>query len=150
MKTLRPYNEFFKKEKFSVPHLTEVPGRLKLNVIYYQTNYLLVFFVLCAYSALTSPRFLISLGFIAALWIYTLKWRDHPLQFRDREIPEKFVTVALLLLTLLLIYLSSAGSVLWWLIMVTGSFVLCHAFFYTPEPVDEFGFDSGTGFASVV
>uniref|UniRef100_A0A6B2LKN6 PRA1 family protein n=1 Tax=Arcella intermedia TaxID=1963864 RepID=A0A6B2LKN6_9EUKA len=136
-KTLR--GGFFNRDKLSVPKIAEVPNRMTQNLKHFQTNYLLVLLALGAYSALASPRFLISLIFIGALWLYTMKWREGPLKIRDYEVPEKVVTLGLLLVTLLLVFLSSAGTILWWLITVTSAFVAIHAFFYTPDP-DDYGF----------
>jgi 1,4-dihydroxy-2-naphthoate octaprenyltransferase len=86
---------------------------------------------------------LVSLGFIAFLWLYILKFRDQPLVIRNQEIPEKVVTLFCLIVTALMIYISSAGSVIWKLIVISFGIVVGHALFYTPEPVDEFGFGFG-------
>lgn len=62
-KTFRPLGEFFNRSNMSFPavillfisplifQLTAILPRLKQNIVYYQTNYLLVFFVLSIYSA---------------------------------------------------------------------------------------------------
>jgi len=141
---LRPFNEFFKKEKLSVPKINEIPNRIKRNLIYYQTNYLLIFFIFSAYSVLTSPQFLISLISIACLWFYTLKFREQPLKVGNQEIPEKVVTLFLLMVTVGMIYFSSAASVLWKLAVVTSAIIIGHAIFFTPEQIDEFGFGVDT------
>jgi len=111
-KTLRPFGDFIRKDKMSVPKITEIPQRIKMNFVYFQTNYLLIFFILSLYSVLTSPQFLLSFGFIAFLWLYILKFRDQPLRINNQEIPEKIVTLFLLIVTALMIYISSAGSVI--------------------------------------
>jgi len=107
---------------------------------YFQTNYLLVFLLLSIYSALTTPIFLVTLIVVGAVWFYALKYKDSPVVLFGLRISEKIIAVVLVIITLVVFYMSSAGTVLWWLLITSILFVLAHAFFYTPAPVDEFGF----------
>lgn len=95
--SLRPVGSFFDRSRLSLPKLTEIPSRFKTNIAYFQTNYLLVFFVLCLYSALTSPLFLIALIVVALMWLYMMKWRTGPYVIRGWEVPEKATTIGLIL-----------------------------------------------------
>lgn len=50
-KTLRPVSSFFSKDSYSLPKVTTIPKRLLTNLKYYQTNYLVIFFILSLYGA---------------------------------------------------------------------------------------------------
>lgn len=49
LKSMRSWGEFTDKTQFSLPKITEAHTRLKNNLIFYQTNYVVVFFVLTLY-----------------------------------------------------------------------------------------------------
>jgi len=115
----RPVGSFFDRSKLSLPALTQVVSRLKANVAYFQSNYLLVFLVLCLYSALTSPLFLIALIAVGVMWLYMWRWRSDPYVVRGYTIPEKVTLVGLLAVTAFMFYLSSATDVVFWLLIVT-------------------------------
>jgi len=142
LKSLRPMNEFFDRDKLSVPPLQSIPARVKSNLIYFQSNYFVLFLVLCVYSALTEPAFLLGVVFVGAAWIYNLKFRSTPIVIRNQEVPERVVSFVLLLVSLLVLYLTSPnlGSLVQWLFVATTVTIFLHALFYTPQPVDEFGF----------
>jgi len=84
--------------------------------------------------------FLISVILVSVLWVWSLKYREGPLQLKGREIPERVLTFGLLIMTLFIFYLSSATTVLLWLLTATVIFVFGHALFITPPVIDEFGF----------
>jgi len=140
MKTLRPVGSFFDRSRLSLPRPTELLSRVRSNFAYFQTNYVLVFLVLCLYSALTSPLFLVALVLVALLWLYLWRWRTQPLVVRGWAIPEQLTVVALALVSAFLFYMTSATDVVFWLLIVTLTFIALHSIFYTPFPVDEFGF----------
>jgi len=140
LKTLRSIGEFFDRSKLSLPSIKDIPARIKSNLAHFQTNYLLVFLLLSIYSALTTPIFLVTLIVVSAIWFYALKYKDSPVVLFGFRISEKIIAFVLVILTLVVFYMSSAGTVLWWLLLTSVLFVFAHAFFYTPAPVDEFGF----------
>jgi len=69
-----------------------------------------------------------------------MKYRDTPVVIFNIHISEKVIAVLLVVITLVAFYLSSASTILWWMLVASLIFVFGHAFFYTPAPVDEFGF----------
>jgi len=141
-KSVRPIGEFFDRERVSIPSFQSIPARLKSNLVYFQSNYFVLFLVLCVYSALTEPAFLLGVVFVGAAWIYNLKFRSSPIVIRNQEVPERVISFALLLISLFVLYLTSPnlGSLVQWLFVATSVCILLHALFYTPQPVDEFGF----------
>eukprot|EP01127_Copromyxa_protea_P009838 TRINITY_DN2348_c0_g1_i1.p1 TRINITY_DN2348_c0_g1~~TRINITY_DN2348_c0_g1_i1.p1 ORF type:complete len:244 (-),score=42.52 TRINITY_DN2348_c0_g1_i1:266-952(-) len=138
-KTIRPFGEFFDKTKLSFPKPTDVLTRMKNNLSYYQTNYIIVFFILSIYSALTSPTFLISLLAVGALWVWSLK-QNNPFTIQGKQISQRATTTILLIISLIIFYICSTTTVLIWLMTATVCFVLGHSLFMTPQAVDEFGF----------
>uniref|UniRef100_A0A6B2LJI8 PRA1 family protein n=1 Tax=Arcella intermedia TaxID=1963864 RepID=A0A6B2LJI8_9EUKA len=142
-KTVRAFGEFFDKTRISIPNVKDIPDRLKSNLVYFQSNYFILFLVLSVYSALTEPLFLLGVVFVAVIWIYNLRVRNTPIVVRQTEVPEKVVSFGLMLVSLLVLYFTSPnlGSVVQWLFVATTSLVFLHAFLYTPLPVDEFGFE---------
>ena len=49
LKSMRSWTNFADKTQFALPKVTEVHLRLKNNLLFYQTNYVIVFFVLALY-----------------------------------------------------------------------------------------------------
>jgi hypothetical protein len=139
-KTLRPVGSFFSKDSYSLPKVTTIPKRLLTNLKYYQTNYLVIFFILSLYGALSSPMFLLILIGMTALWYYAIKMRKEPVRLGQYSVPEKVTLAVVILITLLSFYLASAGTVLFWIFSATSIVVLIHALFCTPPEIDEYGF----------
>jgi len=137
-------SEFFDRAKLSLPKFQDIPTRLKSNIVYFQSNYFVLFLVLCVFSALTEPAFLLGVVFVAGAWIYNLKFRSTPVVIRSKEIPERIVSFLLLIVSLFVLYLTSPnlGSLVQWLFAATTIIVFLHTLFYTPQPIDEFGFES--------
>eukprot|EP01130_Rhizamoeba_saxonica_P009181 TRINITY_DN3736_c0_g1_i1.p1 TRINITY_DN3736_c0_g1~~TRINITY_DN3736_c0_g1_i1.p1 ORF type:complete len:196 (+),score=18.12 TRINITY_DN3736_c0_g1_i1:88-675(+) len=152
---IKPVGGFLDKDKISLPAITDIPSRVKTNLVYYHTNYIMIFLVLAVVSAFFNVSFMISLIFVGALWFYVFKWRTEPFKINQTEVPHKVTFGVLLAITLVLFYFTSIASVLFTIIIITVIFVALHSLFYTPEQVDEFGFNSGlpdqvpTAFAQV-
>jgi len=139
-KHFRPMGSFCNKERLSCPRPKEVITRVRTNLIFYQSNYLLVFFFLAIYSALSSPMFLIATVGIILAWLYVFKWRKHPVKVGAYELPNNAKAIALFFFTAVVCYFASVGTVIFWLFMATSVVVFLHALFYTPEEIDPYGF----------
>jgi len=143
MGSMRSWGLFCDRSKFGPPKVSEVYSRMKNNVQYFQTNYVLVFVLLVIYCVLTNPLFLLGLCAIGAMWIYVFYWRTQPIVLFSHEITAKEKTIAIGLLSLLLCYWAEVGNVLFWLFGATITLVLLHALFHKhADEVDEFGFSS--------
>jgi hypothetical protein len=143
MKSLRPMGSFLSRDKLSFPAPTELASRVKTNLLYFQTNYFVLFAVLGLYCVLTSPSLIFWIALLASAWIYVLKVRSTPFLIKDKEIPQKFVLVGLASLTLFIFWMASIGNTIFWLLGASMALVGLHAIFYTPVEVDEFGFGEG-------
>lgn len=54
MQSMKSWSLFCDKTKLSFPKITDIVSRLKSNLIYFQTNYVIVFLVLGIYSMYAS------------------------------------------------------------------------------------------------
>lgn len=81
--TLKPIGEFFNFAKFKKPSSApQAMSRLVKNTAYFQSNYLVVFFVLALYCVLTSPLLLFTFFiFGAACYVIHIKNKDGMIQF---------------------------------------------------------------------
>jgi len=129
MKSMQSWSLFFDRKKLAMPKVVDIPSRMKSNVVHFQTNYIILFFVLCIYSILTNPLFLLAVGASAALWMYAFHWRKDPLKILNHEVTDKEKTIVLSILTLGLFYFASVGNTIFWLIGATLTVVVLHSFF---------------------
>jgi len=131
LKSTKAWSEFFDKSKYTWPPAKEVVTRLKDNVMYFQTNYVILFLVLCTYCVLTNPLFLLSFVAIIGMWTYALSYRSSPFTIGRFVISDNTRNCVLGAVTLGVFYYSSVGSTLFWLIGATLTFVLVHALAFT-------------------
>eukprot|EP01111_Echinosteliopsis_oligospora_P011232 TRINITY_DN3653_c0_g1_i1.p1 TRINITY_DN3653_c0_g1~~TRINITY_DN3653_c0_g1_i1.p1 ORF type:complete len:180 (-),score=15.93 TRINITY_DN3653_c0_g1_i1:44-583(-) len=145
MKSSRPWAEFFAgRTRYSIPKAKEVLPRLKENIIYFQTNYVVIFLVLCVYCVLTSPLLFISFVFVVALWCYFMIWRTAPVTIGTYVVLEKHKTMFLSAVTVVVFYYSSVGPILFWLLNASVTIVLMHAILYTPQSAYELELSFGS------
>eukprot|EP01129_Flabellula_baltica_P013225 TRINITY_DN6105_c0_g1_i2.p1 TRINITY_DN6105_c0_g1~~TRINITY_DN6105_c0_g1_i2.p1 ORF type:complete len:155 (+),score=22.95 TRINITY_DN6105_c0_g1_i2:47-511(+) len=100
----RSISSFCDSSKFSLPGFTEIPSRLKRNILWFQTNYIVIVLLFSVYSVLTSPLFLISLIIVLCAWLYCFRWRKEPFQVMGREVPKQVIAFILLSCLLLWFY----------------------------------------------
>ncbi|EFA80804.1 PRA1 family protein 1 [Heterostelium album PN500] len=119
-----------KRDKYGVPTMSSATERVKENIIYFQTNYLILFFIFATYVIFTKPLFLLLLVLLALIHIY--------LNYVNPELPEIQKKIGIGLQIILSVYfLLSAGSDIVWLIGATLSIVLLHAAFHVPQSTDD-------------
>eukprot|EP00026_Physarum_polycephalum_P019785 Phypoly_transcript_21968.p1 GENE.Phypoly_transcript_21968~~Phypoly_transcript_21968.p1 ORF type:complete len:194 (+),score=14.75 Phypoly_transcript_21968:70-582(+) len=96
LKSQRGWPEFVGgKEKYTVPSPKDVPTRVKENLLYFQTNYIILFLILCIYCVITSPLFLISFLLIVGLWVYFMVVRTTPITIGSRVVTDQQRTIGL-------------------------------------------------------
>mmetsp|Transcript_31038 Transcript_31038/g.34612 ORF Transcript_31038/g.34612 Transcript_31038/m.34612 type:complete len:208 (+) Transcript_31038:26-649(+) len=137
----RSISVFCSRERLSFPAVSQIFNRLRSNLIYYQTNYMAIIFLIALYSAFTSPLLLVGLALIVWTWMYLFKWRTEPIKVMGFTIPDTFKMVVIVGVTLLLCYFTSIGSTVFWLLCASAVIIFLHALFHQPEQeLDEFGF----------
>lgn len=126
LKSLRGWGEFFDHSKFSVPTKSEAFGRVTHNLSYFYSNYLVVAVLVAIYYLFTNILFMISIITVASAW-YGYRNRSAPVYLGNTEITPIQGYVGLSFGTLILFYLTSASSTVFWLFTVAAAVVVGHA-----------------------
>ncbi|KAJ9543137.1 hypothetical protein OSB04_022844 [Centaurea solstitialis] len=135
----RPWSELLDRSAFSKPDsITDAAARIRKNYSYFRVNYLTVISAVLAFSLLTNPFSLIILTALLAAWLFLYLFRpsDPPLIVFGR--------------TIVVIFLTSVGSVLISALLLGTAVVSAHGAFRTPEDLflDEQEAGASTGFLS--
>jgi len=143
---MRSWSLFCDRSKFSFPKIIDLVGRIRSNVLYFQTNYITILLFLILYCIITDFMFLVILIICSAFWIYAFYWRQDPIYLFRHQISSNEKIIFLIILSLILFYYSSFGVTLFWLIGVFVTVVFAHATFTIPH--EENDFDFNTSFVS--
>ncbi|KAK6152544.1 hypothetical protein DH2020_015179 [Rehmannia glutinosa] len=133
----RPWPELLDRSAFSKPEsVSEATIRLRKNYTYFRINYLTVITAVLAVSLLTNPFSLILLTGLLASWLFLYVFRqssDPPLVFFGRQFSDLETLIFLIASTVVVIFLTSVGSVLVSALMVGVGLVCLHGAFRAPE-----------------
>ncbi|KAI3473115.1 hypothetical protein Pfo_030407 [Paulownia fortunei] len=133
----RPWPELLDRSAFSKPEsLSEATLRIRKNYNYFRINYLTVITAVLAISLLTNPFSLILLAGLLAAWLFLYLFRqssDPPLTFFGRQFSDRETLLFLIVSTVVVIFLTSVGSVLVSALMVGVAIVCVHGAFRVPE-----------------
>ncbi|KAI9346471.1 PRA1 family protein-domain-containing protein [Obelidium mucronatum] len=133
MQSLKPWSEFFDRSRFSVPaSYTEFSVRCRLNWQHFHANYLLVSFIAVAWSLLTNWWLLFDVIFIfvGSRYVSTLPANEPTHLFNNASLPLITQTqgwLGLGLAAAILLYISAAGSAIFWIVVFVGIIVAGHA-----------------------
>jgi PRA1 family protein 1 len=141
MQNLRPFSEFLNKERVSLPHPREMHSRVLANLRFYQTNYLVMFGCLALYSVLTTPGLLLIVLLSAFAAFYLLYWRAEPITVAGHEVSYRQKIVALVVMSAVLAFFTSAGPAMLWIVGLFTLSTLGHALVFTPIDEDLFPLD---------
>lgn len=150
----RPWSELADRSALSRPDsFSDALARARKNLTYFRVNYSAVVFAALALSLLTNPAALIALAFLLGAWsfAYLLRPSDQPLVILGRQFSDRETLFGLSLLTILVVFLTSVGSVIISAILVGAALVFVHAAFRVPEDLfldDQENADVTTGFLS--
>ncbi|XP_072961788.1 PRA1 family protein B3-like [Typha angustifolia] len=133
----RPWSELLDWSAFSRPDsVSSAAARLRRNLPYFRVNYLLLLAVALAFSLLTHPFSLFLLLSLLGAWSFLYLFRPNdspPLVLLGRQFSDRETLAALSLLTLLVIFLTSVGSLIVSALTVGSGLVCLHAAFRVPE-----------------
>lgn len=127
---LKPWSDFFDWRRISKPKdVTDLTKRISHNLVYFQANYVIVVIVLLIYIMITNLLLLLSVVLIGAGFYYISKRPpNEPLTlFGKYQFDQKKLYIILGVLSLILLYLSSGGSALFWIVSVSSSIIFIHA-----------------------
>ncbi|KAM7499412.1 hypothetical protein LguiA_023826 [Lonicera macranthoides] len=132
----RPWYELVDRSSLSRPDtLTEAASRIRKNSSYFRVNYLTLISFVLALSLLSHPLSLIVLLALLASWLFLYIFRssDQPLVILGRAFSDKETLGLLLVSTVVVVFLTSVGSLLISALLVGLAIVAVHGAFRVPE-----------------
>ncbi|CAA0835871.1 PRA1 family protein B4 [Striga hermonthica] len=133
----RPWTELLDRSAFSKPEsVSDATLRLRKNYTYFRTNYLVIITAVLAVSLLTNPFSLVLLAGLLASWLFLYVFRqssDPPINLFGRQFSDRETLLFLIFSTVVVIFLTSVGSVLVSALMVGVGIVCLHGAFRAPE-----------------
>ncbi|RWW10172.1 hypothetical protein GW17_00026295 [Ensete ventricosum] len=133
----RPWYELFDRSAFTRPDsLSDAASRLRKNLAYFRVNYLALLAAALALSLLSHPFSLLLLVALLAAWAFLYLFRPSdasPLILFRRTFSDREILAGLVLITLLVVFLTSVGSLIVSALMVGAAVVCVHGAFRVPE-----------------
>ncbi|CAG8712961.1 1442_t:CDS:2, partial [Ambispora leptoticha] len=115
---LRPVGEFFDRNRISKPNgMAAITQRLSYNLTYFQSNYILIVLGLLLYCLITNFWLLFTILFLIFGLNFIRKLPpDQPYVFQQYVITQKQLYTWLFGISIPLLWISSAGSAIFWII----------------------------------
>lgn len=132
----RPWLELVDRNSMARPDsLSEAYSRIRKNFSYFRVNYATLIAVVLALSLLSHPFSLVVLLSLLAAWafLYLFKPSDQPLVILGRTFSDTETLVGLSVVTVIVVFVSSVGSLLISALMVGFALVCAHGAFRVPE-----------------
>ncbi|KAF5738436.1 PRA1 family protein B1 [Tripterygium wilfordii] len=132
----RPWYELVDRTSMSRPDsLSEAASRIRKNLSYFKVNYMTMLAIVLALSLLSNPFSLLVLVGLLAAWIFMYLFRpsDQPLVLFGRTFSDRETLGGLVVLTIVVVFLTSVGSLLISALMVGVAIVCLHGAFRVPE-----------------
>ncbi|CAH9103263.1 unnamed protein product [Cuscuta europaea] len=136
LSTRRPWAELVDRSALSKPDsFSDATLRIRKNYAYFRTNYLALIAAVLGISLVTNPLSLVFLAALLAAWLFLYLFRpsDQPMVLFGRQFSDRETLGGLILSTVVVIFLTSVGSVLVSALMVGVAIVCIHAAFRDPE-----------------
>ncbi|GFP86581.1 pra1 family protein b1 [Phtheirospermum japonicum] len=132
----RPWSELIDRSAFSRPdNLSEAASRIRKNANYFRVNYVSLLALSLALSLLSHPFSLLVLFSLLAAWIFLYLFRpsDQPVVIAGRTFSDRETLGILLVSTVVVVFLTSVGSLLISAVLVGLAVVCVHGAFRMPE-----------------
>ncbi|KAJ8753831.1 hypothetical protein K2173_000085 [Erythroxylum novogranatense] len=132
----RPWAELADRNALSKPEsISEAALRVRKNYSYFRVNYLTIIALILAFSLVSHPfSLLLLLGLLSSwLFLYLFRPSDQPLVIFGRTFSDRETLGVLILCSIVVIFLTSVGSLLISALMVGVAIVCAHGAFRTPE-----------------
>jgi hypothetical protein len=115
--------------------ISEAATRIRKNLSYFKVNYITLLALILGFSLLSHPLSLLALLSLLASWIFLYLFRpsDQPLVILGRTFSERETLGILVVLTIVVIFLTSVGSLLISALMVGFALVCAHGAFRVPD-----------------
>ncbi|OAY38346.1 PRA1 family protein B3 [Manihot esculenta] len=132
----RPWYELIDRSSMARPDsLSEAASRIRKNLSYFKVNYISFIAVVLAFSLLSHPFSLLVLLCLLGGWIFLYLFRpsDQPVVILGRTFSDRETLGVLVVLTIVVVFLTSVGSLLISALMVGLAIVCAHGAFRVPE-----------------
>ncbi|XP_051138110.1 PRA1 family protein B3 [Andrographis paniculata] len=132
----RPWWELLDRSAFSRPDsLSDAVSRIRRNFSYFRVNYISLLALSLALSLISHPFSLIILLSLLAAWLFLYSFRpsDQPLVVGGRTFSDREVLGILVVSTIVVVFLTSVGSLLISAVLVGLAVVCAHGAFRVPE-----------------
>ncbi|OMO82933.1 Prenylated rab acceptor PRA1 [Corchorus capsularis] len=132
----RPWTELIDRSAFAKPvSFADATSRVRKNFSYFRANYLTVLAGVLAISLISHPFSLIILLLLISAWLflYALRPSDQPVVIWGRTYSDMETLAILVILTVVVIFFSSVGSLLISGTMMGVAIVCAHGAFRMPE-----------------
>eukprot|EP00127_Corallochytrium_limacisporum_P004492 Clim_evm19s165 gene=Clim_evmTU19s165 len=137
MNDVKPWSEFVDRSKMSAPRSTsDLTDRIRTNIRRFLPNYILISAGLFVYCIVTSPMLLIGLAFGIG-GAYYVQTKANPIMVGSIQIQVHHQFALVGVVTLILLYLASAGSVIFWIIGASITIIAIHAACVTTENLGD-------------
>ena len=134
---IRPAGAFFDPTRFSRPQsTTEATTRVELNLQWFWVNYLAIAALILVLTILSQPSFLLTLLFLAALWVFALTRDVIAVPFTPYTLSGRPKLLTLYGLTTVILFIF-AGSAILTVVGICGLVVLAHATLHATPTQDE-------------
>ncbi|CAN8257102.1 unnamed protein product [Cochlearia groenlandica] len=132
----RPWLELVDRSAISRPDsLTDAYSRIRRNLPYFKVNYVTIVSLVLGLSLLSHPLSLLVLLCLFGAWIFLYLFRpsDQPLAILGRTFSDRETLGVLILSTIVVVFLTSVGSLLTSALMIGFGIVCLHGAFRVPE-----------------
>lgn len=147
----RAWSELIDRTAFSKPEsISDATTRIRKNYAYFRINYFTVVAAVIGVSLLTNPFSLLTLLGLLAAWLF--RPTEPPLVILGRTFSERETLGLLIVLSIIVVFLTSVGSILISALLVGTGIVCTHGAFRTPEDLflDDTDPSDSTGFLSLL
>ncbi|KAJ4978207.1 hypothetical protein NE237_008987 [Protea cynaroides] len=132
----RPWSELVDRNSLARPEsLTEAASRVRKNFSYFRVNYLTLLASVLALSLLSHPGSSLVLLCLLASWVFLYLFRpsDSPLVILGRTFTDRETLGVLVVLTVVVVFLTSVGSLVISALMLGLAIVCVHGAYRVPE-----------------
>ncbi|CAH9101576.1 unnamed protein product [Cuscuta epithymum] len=132
----RPWWELLDRSSFSRPDtIAEAASRVRKNFSYFRVNYVTLLATVLAFSLLSHPLSLVVLVALLGAWFFLYLFRpsDQALVIYGRTFSDRETLGILVVSTVVVVFLTSVGSVLISALLVGLALVCVHGAFRMPE-----------------
>ncbi|KAF8087711.1 hypothetical protein N665_0570s0024 [Sinapis alba] len=132
----RPWMELVDRSSFARPDsLTDSISRIRKNLAYFKVNYAAIVSLVLAFSLLSHPFSLLVLLSLLGGWMFLYLFRssDQPLVLFGRGFSDRETLLGLVVTTVVVVFMTSVGSLLTSALTVGVAVVCLHGAFRVPD-----------------